>query len=678
MLGFGRIGQQVARRALGLEMRVVAYDPFVSKDRFRELGAERVETPDEVLATADFLTLHLPLTAETRRSINAEAIGKMRDGVRIVNAARGELLDEGALLEALRSGKVAAAALDVFDTEPYSGPFLELDNVIVTPHLAASTEEAQDRAGLIVAEQVVAALEGSLVSNAVNIPSIGAEDLEILGPFIPLAATLGRLAMELAGGRAERIELAYYGSLSRFDTRLLTVAALNGAFQGRSDQPVNYVNAPVIAAERGIEVVEERRRASRDFTNLVRVSLKANGDELRVAGTTIGNEHRLWLVSALGFELEVELSPLMAIFRYDDLPGVIGRVGTLFGEAGINIANMAVSTNPEGREGSHGALARQPGATGARGVPPRRRAGRRVLHHASRLGGAARIESVREGADASELLDHAKAGAGSDDVLVFQNLVARRDEEVGSVGPRLLVVLERRRETLAALRVGALADDLGLVCADSLGGLRDPLVDVTEARLGLCDSQLFGSHPGVTRETEKRLAKFRLNLKNVARPWPEAVERVSSFLRQMGVEARIEEFETGTPTAVEAARAAGCKLGQIVKSLVFDCDGRWVVALVPGDRRADPTKIASAAGASKARIASPEQVERATASSRAPSRRSRSRGRPRLRRPRPARAQARLGRSRLAEPYGGAFAPPTSSASRGHNQWTPSRRPRNL
>jgi D-3-phosphoglycerate dehydrogenase / 2-oxoglutarate reductase len=156
--------------------------------------------------------------------------------------------------------------------------------------------------------------------------------------------------MELAGGRAERIELAYYGSLARFDTRLLTVAALNGAFQGRSDQPVNYVNAPVIAAERGIEVVEERRRASRDFTNLIRVSLKANGDELRVAGTTIGNEHRLWLVSALGFELEVELAPLMAIFRYDDLPGVIGRVGTLFGEGGINIANMAVSRTRKGEK----------------------------------------------------------------------------------------------------------------------------------------------------------------------------------------------------------------------------------------------------------------------------------------------------------------------------------------
>ncbi|HEX6491500.1 MAG TPA: phosphoglycerate dehydrogenase [Gaiellaceae bacterium] len=348
VLGFGRIGQQVARRALGLGLRVVAHDPFVAKERFRELGAERVESPDEVYAQAEFLTLHLPLTEETRGSIGREVFSKLRDGARLINAARGELVDEVALLEALRAGKLGAAAIDVFQTEPYEGPLLELDNVVVTPHLAASTEEAQDRAGVIVAEQVVAALEGALVTNAVNIPALRGEDLEVLGPFVPLAAKLGRLAMELAGGRAERITLAYYGALSGYDTRLLTAAALNGAFQGRADTPVNYVNAPLIAAERGIEVLEERRRASRDFTNLVRVGIRSNGDELRVAGTTIGNEHRHWLVSALGFELEMELAPLLVFFRYDDVPGVIGRVGSLFGEAGVNIANMTVSRTRRG------------------------------------------------------------------------------------------------------------------------------------------------------------------------------------------------------------------------------------------------------------------------------------------------------------------------------------------
>jgi D-3-phosphoglycerate dehydrogenase len=345
VLGFGRIGRQVARRALGLQMKVVAYDPFVSADRFRELGVESASFAD-VLARADFLTLHLPLNDETRHAIDAGAIAAMRDGVRIVNAARGELLDETALIAALEAGKVAGAAIDVFEQEPYSGPLLGAPNIIVTPHLAASTEEAQDRAGVVVAEQVVAALEGGLVSNAVNIPTVGADDLEVLGPYVPLAAKLGRLAMELAGGDVRKLQIEVYGELAEYDTRLLTVAALNGAFQGHTDEPVNYVNAPVVAADRGIDVVEEKRRSSRDFTNLVAVS--ADGE--RVAGTVIGNDDRHWLVSALGFELEMELAPRMVLLRYDDVPGVIGRVGTLFGEAGVNIANMAVSRNREGEK----------------------------------------------------------------------------------------------------------------------------------------------------------------------------------------------------------------------------------------------------------------------------------------------------------------------------------------
>ena len=348
VLGFGRIGQQVARRAAGLGMRVVAYDPFVSPDRFRELGVERVQTAEDVYAASDFLTLHLPLTDETRKSIDAGAFAKMRDGVRIVNAARGDLVNEDDLLEALKSGKVGGAALDVFSTEPYSGPLLELDNVVATPHLTASTEEAQDRAGLIIAEQVAAALDGGLVTNAVNIPVIGAEDLEVLGAYIPLAAKLGRLAMELAEGHVEELRLTYFGALAQYDTRLLTVAALNGAFQGRSDQPVNYVNAPMIAAERGVEVREERSLSARDYTNLVRVEAVSDGQALRVAGTTMGNDDRHWLVSALGFELDMELAPLLVVFRYDDVPGVIGKVGTLFGKAGVNIANMTVSRTRQG------------------------------------------------------------------------------------------------------------------------------------------------------------------------------------------------------------------------------------------------------------------------------------------------------------------------------------------
>ena len=214
----------------------------------------------------------------------------------------------------------------------------------MTPHLAASTDEAQDRAGVIVAEQVVAALDGGLVTNAVNIPSVGAEDLEVLGPYVPLAASLGRFALELARGEPSQITLEYHGELAEYDTRLLTLAALNGAFRGRVDQPVNYVNAPLIAAERGIEVVEERRRTSRDFTNLIAVvgrrrpgrghddrhARTASGSSRRSASTSRSSWRRAWSSSAT-----------------TTCPGVIGRVGTLLGEAGVNIANMTVSRNRE-------------------------------------------------------------------------------------------------------------------------------------------------------------------------------------------------------------------------------------------------------------------------------------------------------------------------------------------
>jgi D-3-phosphoglycerate dehydrogenase len=348
VLGFGRIGRQVARRALALGMRVFAYDPFVAPERFRELGVEPVATLEEAYEIADFLTLHLPLTEETRGVLDGDAFSRMRDGVRIVNAARGELMDEAALAEAIRSGKVAGAALDVFGAEPYSGPLLELEQVIVTPHLAASTSEAQDRAGVMIAEQVTAALEGGVVETAVNIPVVEQADLEMLGPYIPLAAKLGRLASELLGGRPQRVVVAAHGPLSEFDTRLLTVGALNGVFQGRVDHAVNYVNAPVIAAERGIEVAEQRLGASQHYTNLVRVVVAGEDERVEVSGTTVGPEHRLFLAGALGYAIDIELAPEMAFLVYDDKPGVIGRVGTMFGEAGVNIANMAVSRTKEG------------------------------------------------------------------------------------------------------------------------------------------------------------------------------------------------------------------------------------------------------------------------------------------------------------------------------------------
>lgn len=348
LVGFGRIGQQVARRARGLAMRVLVFDPYVAPERIRELGAEHVRSLDELLAEVDVLSLHTTLTPETRGLIGERELARAKEGLRIVNVARGELVDEEALVDALRSGRVAGAALDVFSAEPYSGPLLELDNVVVTPHLGASTREAQDRAGVIVAEQVAAVLEGRVASNAVNIPAVPTEELEFLGPYLPLATKLGELAFELAGANVTRLEFAHLGELADHDTRLLTIAALNGAFRGRVEEPVNLVNAPVVARERGIEVREESSRASPDFTSLMQVTAETGDGRVVVSGTTLGHDNRPRVVSALGYEIEAELEPYMVFIVNSDQPGRIGRVGTLLGESGVNIATMAVSRNRPG------------------------------------------------------------------------------------------------------------------------------------------------------------------------------------------------------------------------------------------------------------------------------------------------------------------------------------------
>ena len=343
-------------------------------------------------AEADFITLHLPLNDQTRGLLGRDAFEHMRDGVRVVNAARGGLIDEDALVDALRSGKVAGAALDVFESEPYSGPLLELEQVVVTPHLAGSTTEAQDRAGLIIAEQVAAALDGELVRTAVNIPVVEQADLEVLGAFIPLAAKLGRLAVALLAGRPTTIVVAAHGPLSEYDTRLLTVAALNGVFQGRVDQAVNYVNAPVIAAERGIDVSEQRFAASQHYTNLVRVVVagarEGTTEEIEVSGTTIGPEPRLFLAGALGFAIDIELAPRMAFLVYDDKPGRHreGRDDVRRGRR--EHREHGRLAHEGGRKGADGLLDRQRASTGA--ARARRRVGfrRSPLHRARQLGPA--------------------------------------------------------------------------------------------------------------------------------------------------------------------------------------------------------------------------------------------------------------------------------------------------
>jgi D-3-phosphoglycerate dehydrogenase len=353
IVGFGRIGQLVAQRARGFGMRVLAFDPFVSAERYRELGVEKAADSDEIYAQADFITVHLPKTPETEGWLNAEAFQKMRDGVRILNVARGGLIDDAALKDALDSGKVGGAALDVFPSEPMTDyPLFDgYSNVVVTPHLGASTAEATDRAGYQSAEQIVAALTGGVVSTAVNIPSINAEDMEVLGPFLPLAGQLGRLAMALAeGSSVERIEAAFMGRIADFDTRLLTLAVIGGALQGRTEEQVNLVNAPTMAEERGIVVEEKSVSEAQDFNELIRVTVIAGGERVAVAGTGIGPKQEPHLVEVQGRRLTIELEPHVTVFRYEDLPGMIGRVGTIFGAHGINISSAAVGHTPD--EGS--------------------------------------------------------------------------------------------------------------------------------------------------------------------------------------------------------------------------------------------------------------------------------------------------------------------------------------
>jgi D-3-phosphoglycerate dehydrogenase len=349
VLGFGRIGQLVAQRALGFGMRVMAFDAYVAEDRFRELGVERAESAEDVYARADFITVHLPVTSETENYLNAEAFAAMRDGVRVINVARGKLMDEEALRDALDSGKVAGAALDVFREEPATeNPLFGYRNVVVTPHLGASTAEATDRAGFQAAEQVVAALTGGVVTSAVNIPAIAPEDLEALGPFLPLARDLGRIASAIAERPSvDAVEVEYLGRIAERDTRLLTVQVLRGVLEGHTEEEVNDVNAPAIADERGIAVTQTSSSHARDFTDLVRVAVVSGGERTRVTGTTLGQLHRPHLLEAWGSRFNLQLEGHLAIFSYEDRPGMLGRVGTELGNRGINIISAAVGRRPE-------------------------------------------------------------------------------------------------------------------------------------------------------------------------------------------------------------------------------------------------------------------------------------------------------------------------------------------
>jgi D-3-phosphoglycerate dehydrogenase len=353
IIGFGRIGQLVAHRAKGFGMRVIAFDVYLAEERFRELGVERASNPDQIYAAADFITVHLPKNNETEGWLNAAAFAKMKDGVRILNVARGPLVVDADLQAALDSGKVAGAALDVFRTEPVTDhPLFAYPNVIVTPHLGASTAEATDRAGYQAAEQAVAALCGGAVTSAVNLPSIAADDLEAVGPFLGLCASLGRIAAVLAPGTSiDAVEVEFLGRIAERDSRLLTIQVVKGLLGGHTEEEVNDVNAVTLAHERGITIAETNTPQAHDFTDLVRVRLRSGEQTTRVVGTVLGRRNRPHLLEAWGSRFNVQLEQNLAVFRYRDQPGMLGRVGTALGNAGVNIVSAAVGRRPDDSDG---------------------------------------------------------------------------------------------------------------------------------------------------------------------------------------------------------------------------------------------------------------------------------------------------------------------------------------
>ncbi len=342
VVGLGRIGALVAQRALAFGMRLCAYDPYVAPERARQMGVELLDLED-LVATADFLTVHLPRTPDTVGLLGREVLAKARPGLRIVNTARGGIVDEEALAWAVGEGIVAGAALDVFATEPTTAsPLFEHDAVVVTPHLGASTREAQDKAGETIGEQVALALAGEFVPYAVNVDAAAAS--ETVRPFLPMAERLGRIFSGLCPGTPPELEVTYQGQLADYDTRIVTLSLLKGLLARGSDEPVTYVNAPQLAAERGIAVRDTRTTAAHDYVNLVTI----RGGGHAVAGTVFGLRDEARLVMVEDHAVDIPPARYMAVVRNDDRPGMIGTVGTVIGRAGVNIADMDVGRSATG------------------------------------------------------------------------------------------------------------------------------------------------------------------------------------------------------------------------------------------------------------------------------------------------------------------------------------------
>jgi len=351
VLGLGRIGTLVAQRAHAFGMRLVAYDPFVAPERAARLGVELVETVDEVLRRADFVTVHLPKTPETVGLLDADRLALMKPTARLLNVARGGIVDEQALADALRDGVIAGAAIDVFAAEPTTeSPLFGLSNAVVTPHLGASTDEAQDKAGTQVADYVNLALAGEFVPSAVNVQG-GPVDDEVK-PFLPLGEKLGRLLTALTdNGLAGDVTVEYGGQLADHDARVVGLSVLKGMLTPVASEPVTFVNAPLLADERGLRVREVSDPHSEDYVSILRVSgTTRTGSTIRVAGTLLHPGGRERLVEVWNTPVDVEPTAHMAFFRYEDRPGVVGAVGTGFGEAGVNIAAAQVGRAEAGGE----------------------------------------------------------------------------------------------------------------------------------------------------------------------------------------------------------------------------------------------------------------------------------------------------------------------------------------
>ena len=337
VVGLGRIGKLVADRARGFAMRIVAYDPFVSAERAKSLGVELLDL-DQVVAESDFLTIHLPKTPDTLGLINRDLLMKAKPSLRVINVARGGIVDEEDLAECVRDGVIGGAALDVFSSEPMTESSLfELDQVIVTPHLGASTREAQDKAGDAIATMVQLALAGDFVPYAVNVSA--AEANETLRPYLPLAERLGRLFQSLEERCPDTVEIAVEGEIAGYDTRILDLAVLKGYFGCISEEPVTYVNAPQLAADHGVEVRNVNSTHSADFVNVLRIS----GGGHSVSGTLHGPRSEQRIVNIDGVPFDVPPADHMVVITNDDRPGVIGSVGTILGDALVNINDMDVS-----------------------------------------------------------------------------------------------------------------------------------------------------------------------------------------------------------------------------------------------------------------------------------------------------------------------------------------------